>query len=110
MYHVMTTDYYVMVSIWFAHSATVGSRDIIMKYAQFKCNGCSRKTEFLWLEQLDTPDGFKAYQCMDCGCVGVKNIAEALDIPDSKLDRCKQCGGWQFLGTGCHTCALIGAK
>ena len=110
MYPVMTTDYYMMVSIWFAHSATVGSRDIIMKYAQFKCNGCSRKTEFLWLEQLDTPDGFKAYQCMDCGCVGVKNIAEALDIPDSKLDRCKQCGGWQFLGTGCHTCALIGAK
>ena len=99
-----------MVSIWFAHSAIVGSRDITMKYAQFKCNGCSRKTEFLWLEQLDTPDGFKAYQCMDCGCVGVKNIAEALDIPDSKLDRCKQCGGWQFLGTGCHTCALIGAK
>ena len=110
MYPVMTTDYYMMVSIWFAHSATVGSRDITMKYAQFKCNGCSRKTEFLWLEQLDTPDGFKAYQCMDCGCVGVKNIAEALDIPDSKLDRCKQCGGWQFLGSGCHTCALIGAK
>ena len=110
MYLVMTTDYYMMVSIWFAHSATVGSRDITMKYAQFKCNGCIRKTEFLWLEQLDTPDGFKAYQCMDCGCVGVKNIAEALDIPDSKLDRCKQCGGWQFLGTGCHTCALIGAK
>ena len=110
MYLVMTTDYYMMVSIWFAHSATAGSRDIIMKYAQFKCNGCSRKTEFLWLEQLDTPDGFKAYQCMDCGCVGVKNIAEALDIPDSKLYRCKQCGGWQFLGTGCHTCALIGAK
>ena len=110
MYPVMTTDYYMMDSIWFAHSATAGSRDIIMKYAQFKCNGCSRKTEFLWLEQLDTPDGFKAYQCMDCGCVGVKNIAEALDIPDSKLDRCKQCGGWQFLGTGCHTCALIGAK
>ena len=110
MYPVMTTDYYMMGSIWFAHSATVGSRDITMKYAQFKCNGCSRKTEFLWLEQLDTPDGFKAYQCMDCGCVGVKNIAEALDIPDSKLDRCKQCGGWQFLGTGCHTCALIGAK
>ena len=110
MYPVMTTDYYMMVSIWFAHSATVGSRDITMKYAQFKCNGCSRKTEFLWLEQLDTPDGFKAYQCMDCGCVGVKNIAEALDIPDSKLDRCKQCGGWQFLGTGCHTWALIGAK
>ena len=110
MYLVMTTDYYMMVNIWFAHSATVGSRDIIMKHAQFKCNGCDRKTEFLWLEQLDTPEGFKAYQCMDCGCVGVKNIAEALHIPDSNIDRCAQCGGWQFLGSGCHTCALIGAK
>ena len=47
---------------------------------------------------------------MDCGCVGVKNIAEALHIPDSNLDRCTQCGGWQFIGNGCHTCALIGAK
>jgi len=100
----------MMDSIWFAHSATVGSKDITMKHAQFKCNGCSRKTEFLWLDQLDTPDGFKAYQCMECGCVGVKNIAEALNIPDSKIDRCKKCGGWQFLGSGCHTCALIGAK
>jgi len=110
VYPVMTTDYYMMDSIWFAHSATVGSKDITMKHAQFKCNGCKRDTEFLWLEQLDTPEGFKAYQCMECGCVGVKNIAEALDIPDNKLDRCKQCGGWQFLGSGCHTCALIGAK
>ena len=59
-------------------------------HAQFKCNGCKAKTEFLWLEQLDTPEGFKAYQCMECGCVGVKNIAEALDIPDSKIDRCKE--------------------
>ena len=54
----------------------------------FKCNGCSRKTEFLWLEQLDTPEGFKAYQCMDCGCVGIKNICEALSIPDSTISRC----------------------
>ena len=49
-----------------------------MKHPQFKCNGCGRKTEFLWLDQWDTPDGFKVYQCMDCGCVGVKNIAEAV--------------------------------
>jgi len=79
-------------------------------YTKFKCNGCDRKTEFLWLEQLDTPEGFKAYQCMSCGCVGVKNIAEALNIPDSNIERCAQCGGWQFLGSGCHTCALIGVK
>ncbi len=30
------------------------------------------------LDELDTPEGFKAYQCMECGCVGIKNIAEAL--------------------------------
>lgn len=43
---------------------------------KFKCNGCKRDTEFLWLDQTDMPEGFKLYQCMDCGCVGVKNIAE----------------------------------
>ena len=80
------------------------------KMTLFKCNGCSRKTEFLWLEQLDTPDGFKAYQCMDCGCVGIKNIAEALSIPDSTISRCSQCGSWQFKDLPCHTCKLIGAK
>jgi hypothetical protein len=81
-----------------------------MKHAQFKCNGCSRKTEFLWLDQLDMPEGFKAYQCMDCGAVGVKNIAEAIGLPDDSVSRCMHCGSWQFLGINCHTCALIGAK
>jgi hypothetical protein len=81
-----------------------------MSHPQFKCNGCKRKTEFLWLDQLDMPDGFKAYQCMDCGCVGVKNIAEAIGIPDSSISRCTQCGSWQFLGKDCHTCVLIGVK
>ena len=79
-------------------------------YPQFKCNGCKAKTEFLWLEQLDTPEGFKAYQCMSCGCVGVKNIAEALHIPDSDICRCSKCGGWMFKAVDCHTCQLIGAK
>jgi uncharacterized Zn finger protein len=80
-----------------------------MKHAQFKCNGCSRKTEFLWLEQLDTPDGFKAYQCMDCGCVGIKNIAEAITV-DTEISRCEQCGAWQFRELPCHTCALVRSK
>ena len=106
----MTTDYYMMVSIWFVLFAIAGSKDITMKHAQFKCNGCSRKTEFLWLEQLDTPEGFKAYQCMDCGCVGIKNIAEALSIPDSTISRCTQCGAWQFKDLPCHTCALVMSK
>ena len=105
----MTTDYYMMVSIWFVLFAIAGNKDVTMKHAQFKCNGCSRKTEFLWLEQLDTPDGFKAYQCMDCGCVGIKNIAEAITV-DTEISRCKQCGAWQFKELPCHTCNLIGAK
>jgi hypothetical protein len=56
------------------------------------------------------PDGFKAYQCMDCGCVGVKNIAEAIGIPDSDICRCVKCGGWMFKAVDCHTCQLIGAQ
>jgi hypothetical protein len=76
---------------------------------KFKCNGCARNTEFLWLEKADMPDGFKMYQCMDCGCVGVKNIAEQIDRPkDSKVSRCKGCGAWQFDNLPCHTCLLIG--
>ena len=79
-------------------------------HPQFKCNGCKRKTEFLWLEELNTPEGFKAYQCMDCGCVGIKNIAEALSIPDSDIIRCVKCGSWKFNTVGCHTCALVESK
>jgi hypothetical protein len=45
-----------------------------------------------------------------CGCVGVKNIAEALHIPDSDICRCDKCGGWKFDTVACHTCQLIGAK
>jgi DNA-directed RNA polymerase subunit RPC12/RpoP len=76
---------------------------------KFKCNGCSRDTEFLWLDQTDMPDGFKLYQCMDCGAVGCKNIAEQKDAPkDSKVSRCKSCGAWQFDALPCHTCLLIG--
>ena len=78
-------------------------------YTKFKCNGCDRKTEFLWLEQLDTPEGFKAYQCMDCGCVGVKNIAEALDVKEP-VTRCDQCGSWKFVDKPCHTCPLMVLK
>jgi hypothetical protein len=76
----------------------------------FKCNGCKRATEFLWLDAIDMPDGFKVYQCMDCGCVGVKNVVEALHIPDSDICRCDKCGGWKFEAVVCHTCQLIGAK
>ena len=85
-------------------------QDIIMDHPRFKCNGCKRDTEFLWLDQLDTPEGFKAYQCMDCGCVGVKNVVEALHVPDEDICRCGKCGGWMFAAVACHTCSLIAAK
>ena len=90
--------------------AIAGNRDISMNHTRFKCNGCKRETEFLWLERIDTPEGFKTYQCTECGCVGVKNIAEALTIPDSDIIRCDKCGGWKFNTVGCHTCALIKEK
>jgi hypothetical protein len=99
-----------MVFIWFVRFAILGNKEFTMKHAQFKCNGCKRNTEFLWLDQLDTPEGFKAYQCMDCGCVGIKNIAEAMHIPDSDINRCDKCGGWRFKAVNCHTCQLIESK
>jgi len=79
-------------------------------YTQFKCNGCKRNTEFLWLDSMDMPDGFKLYQCMDCGAVGVKNVVEALSIPDSDICRCDKCGGWRWQTKPCHTCQLIASK
>lgn len=99
-----------MVFIWYVLSAIAGSRYITMTYPQFKCNGCKRNTEFLWLERLNTPEGFKVYQCMDCGCVGVKNIAEAVIVTDSDIVRCDKCGSWKFVTVVCHTCALLEAR
>ena len=104
------TGSYILVISWFALSVTVGNKKFIIMHPRFKCNGCKRDTEFLWLDELDTPKGFKAYQCMDCGCVGVKNVVEALHIPDSEICRCDKCGGWKFEAVVCHTCQLIGAK
>lgn len=77
---------------------------------QFKCNGCKRNTEFLWLDRMELPEGFRLYQCMSCGCTGVKNIAEALHIPDSDVCRCDKCGSWRFESVECHTCQLIVGK
>ena len=99
-----------MVLTWFVHSVAVFNKEFTIMHPQFKCNGCKRKTEFLWLDQLDMPEGFSAYQCMECGCVGVKNIAEALDVPDSDISRCDKCGSWKFIAVVCHTCQLIGVK
>ena len=108
----MMTGLYILVISWYVLNATADNKlkDIIMDYPQFKCNGCKRNTEFLWLDGYETPEGFKAYQCTDCGCVGVKNIAEAISIPDSDIIRCDKCGSWKFNSVVCHTCALIKEK
>ena len=76
---------------------------------KFKCNGCSRVTEFIWLDKTDTPKGFRVYQCLACGCTGTKNLA-AIVNNDAKVKRCDQCGDWQFDGKDCHTCLLIDSK
>ena len=76
---------------------------------KFKCNGCSRKTDFIWLDQFNTAEGFRVYQCKDCGCVGTKNLAEATDTQEPVI-RCTKCGSWQFVDQVCHTCELIATK
>ncbi len=108
----MTTGLYILVISWCVLSATVDNKlkDIIMDHPRFRCNGCKRDTEFLWLDQLDTPEGFKAYQCMDCGCVGVKNVVESLHVKDADICRCSKCGSWKYNIVVCHTCSLISAK
>ena len=107
---VMMTGLYIVVITQFVLDAIPGNKDITMKHAQFKCNGCKRDTEFLWLEQLEIGEGYKAYQCMSCGAVGVKNIAEALHTPDSDVCRCDKCGSWMFAASDCHTCLLVSSK
>ena len=77
-----------------------------VKMDKFKCNGCDRKTDFIWLDQIDVPEGFRVYQCKDCNCVGVKNLADKID-PDKSVSRCASCGSWQFNGKPCYTCMLI---
>jgi len=72
---------------------------------KFKCNGCARKTEFIWLD-IEVPDGFGVYQCPDCGAIGTKNLAEQI-TDDAKVKRCTQCGSWQFDGKDCHTCLML---
>ena len=80
-----------------------------VKMDKFKCNGCDRKTEFIWLSGYDAPDGFRVYQCKDCGCVGAKNLAERID-KDALVSRCNSCGAWQFDDKPCYTCMLIDLK
>jgi Zn finger protein HypA/HybF involved in hydrogenase expression len=83
----------------------VGESRLMTSTLKFKCNGCARKTEFIWLD-IDVPKGFGVYQCRDCGAVGTKNLAEQVDN-DSKVSRCNQCGSWQFEGKECHTCLML---
>ena len=40
----------------------------------------------------------------------IKNVAEALDVPDKDISRCDKCGMWKFIAVDCHTCQLISAK
>jgi NMD protein affecting ribosome stability and mRNA decay len=73
---------------------------------KFKCNGCGRKTKFIWQEGHDAPEGFRVYLCTECGCTGTKNLAEKID-KDAQVSRCNSCGAWQFDGKPCYTCMLI---
>ena len=76
---------------------------------KFRCNFCSANTEFTWLSEYSTAEGFRVYQCLKCCAVGTKNMAESLDAVEPVI-RCNKCGAWQFVDVPCHTCSLIGAK
>jgi hypothetical protein len=80
------------------------------KHTNFKCNGCKCSRAFLLLDSEDMPTGYKLYECVNCGAVGVKNEAEALHIPDSDVCRCNKCGSWRWQTKPCHTCQLIASK
>jgi hypothetical protein len=84
----------------------VGESLLMTSILKFKCNGCARKTEFMWLSDIDVPQGFGVYQCKECLCVGTKNLAEQINN-DAKVNRCTQCGSWQFEGKECHTCLML---
>ena len=80
-----------------------------LKMDKFKCNGCGRKTKFIWLSDYDAPKGFRVYLCTECGCTGTKNLAEKID-KDAQVSRCNSCGSWQFDDKPCYTCMLIDLK
>jgi len=76
---------------------------------KFKCNGCLRETEFIYLDKYPSAEGFRVYMCKDCCCVGVKNTAEELPMAEN-VQRCIKCGSWQYIGKDCHTCLLVRSK
>jgi len=97
----------MIVCLKTAHVFAAMSLLIVTK---FKCNGCRRSTEFVEIKWRNKPVGYSLYQCLDCGCVGVKNDAKQLlkRQVDNAVSRCNSCGAWQFSGLDCHTCILIG--
>ena len=80
----------------------VGQENLV----KFRCNFCAANSEFLWLNEYQTADGFRVFQCLKCQAVGTKNLATALDESEPVM-RCTKCGDWQYVDMECHTCALI---
>ena len=76
------------------------------KMPNFRCNFCSAKSEFVWLDEFETHEGFRVFQCLKCCAVGTKNLAEQTDTQEP-VQRCIKCGSWMFAEMECHTCAIL---
>ncbi len=76
------------------------------KMPSFRCNFCSAKSEFVWLDEFETHEGFRVFQCLKCCAVGTKNLAEQTDTQEP-VQRCTKCGSWMFAEMECHTCAIL---
>jgi DNA-directed RNA polymerase subunit RPC12/RpoP len=78
----------------------------LVKMVNFRCNFCSATTEFEWLDEFATHEGFRVFQCLKCCAVGTKNLAEQTDTQEP-VNRCPKCGSWMFAEMECHTCAIL---
>ena len=80
----------------------VGQENLV----KFRCNFCSANSEFVWLDEFATHEGFRVFQCLKCQAVGTKNLAEQTDVQEP-VQRCTKCGSWMFAEMECHTCAIL---
>jgi hypothetical protein len=83
--------------------------DGLAKMVSFRCNFCSANTEFQWLDEYESCEGFRVYMCLKCCAVGVKNEAESIDTQEPVM-RCGKCGSWMFADKECFTCAILTMK
>jgi len=53
---------------------------------KFRCNFCSANSEFIWLDEFATHEGFRVFQCLKCQAIGTKNLAESTNTQEPVLN------------------------